>query len=131
MNEKTENTHHRSTSVVELNGALLQLGFIVKFVPSEVDVSIDVVQVGKRGVHEKTSKVSKEKRQGQKNRKMYRHCQESFETGGNNNEIVTRTATKVRRKMFMLRHQSLTSVSSFLIAQRTRYGSHPRIHRFQ
>mmetsp|Transcript_6076 Transcript_6076/g.15113 ORF Transcript_6076/g.15113 Transcript_6076/m.15113 type:complete len:226 (-) Transcript_6076:22-699(-) len=43
VNEETEDTHHGGTSVVKLNSTLLQLGGIIEFIPSEVDVTVTEV----------------------------------------------------------------------------------------
>ena len=43
VNHKPKNSHHGGTSLVQLNGALLKLGLLVKSVPSKVDVSITEV----------------------------------------------------------------------------------------
>jgi len=42
-------SHHGSTSVVELDGTLLKLGFFIKSIPAEVDVSVTEV-TGEFGV---------------------------------------------------------------------------------
>jgi hypothetical protein len=40
VNHKTKDTHLSSTSVVELDGTLLELGLFIKVIPSEVNVSV-------------------------------------------------------------------------------------------
>ena len=39
VNHKSKDTHHGGTAVVELDGTLLKLGFLIEGVPSEVDGS--------------------------------------------------------------------------------------------
>jgi hypothetical protein len=43
VNDKAPDSHHGGTSVVQLNGALLQLGGSIKVVPSKVEGSVTVV----------------------------------------------------------------------------------------
>ena len=40
MDHKSKNSHHGGTSVVELDGTLLELGVFVEFVPSEIEGSV-------------------------------------------------------------------------------------------
>jgi len=40
VNHKSKNTHHSSTSVVQLDGTLLELGLLVELVPSKVNESV-------------------------------------------------------------------------------------------
>src|SRR6056300_650739 len=43
MDHKSEDTEHSGTAIVELDGTLLKLGFFIKVIPAEVDVSITEV----------------------------------------------------------------------------------------
>ena len=43
VNHKSEDTHLGGTAVVELDGTLLELGFIIKRVPAKVEVSVSEV----------------------------------------------------------------------------------------
>mmetsp|Transcript_12326 Transcript_12326/g.8633 ORF Transcript_12326/g.8633 Transcript_12326/m.8633 type:complete len:228 (-) Transcript_12326:59-742(-) len=43
VNHKSEDSHHSSTSVVELDSTLLKLGLLIKVIPSEVNVSVTEV----------------------------------------------------------------------------------------
>ena len=40
MDHKSKNSHHGGTSIVELDGTLLELGVFVEFVPSEIEGSV-------------------------------------------------------------------------------------------
>jgi len=43
MNHQSEDTHHSSSAVVELNGALTELGFFIERVPAKVNEAITKV----------------------------------------------------------------------------------------
>jgi hypothetical protein len=69
VNHKSEDTHHSGTSVVQLNGTLLELGLLIERVPAEVNESVTEVtdeftRLGTVGgvLHDEKLKKSNEKK---------------------------------------------------------------------
>jgi hypothetical protein len=65
VDHKSKDTHHGSTAVIELNGALLQLFFLAEVLPSEVNVSVtevtdELVASSLNIAHERTFEESNE-----------------------------------------------------------------------